>query len=184
MTSFTDTANRAWKLTVDIPTRSRVRAETSFDLFGVLENNAAGLQELSDHERLVQVLWVMIAPQAAAVTTGPVTPEQFGAAFDGDTIESSRAALMEAITLFFPKAKQPIIRAMLAKADQVADLATTRALALLDKVSPEFLLDLTPAETAALEAGTTTLTDLLATKSNGTATSKPASSESTQTLQI
>lgn len=143
MQSFTDTLNKAWSLTVDLPTRSRVRKETAglpdgpFDLFAVLDRDLSGLARLGEPDVLITVLYAMLEPELVKLAIGP---EQFAGRFDGDTIEAAQKAVAEACADFFPS-RRNLMRGILAKGEATTALALRLATEKVDTISPQDLLD-------------------------------------------
>lgn len=110
-------------------------SETTFDVFAVLDPEQ--FKRLADMELLVSVLHSSTSEQIAR---RGLTPEQFAEGFDGNSLELARDALAEAIADFFPSRQQAILRAMLAKEREIRDLATTKAVEVVNGLDASAIL--------------------------------------------
>ena len=101
MASFTDSKGRIWKPTMTVGMLKTLREDYGFD-GAVMQKSMDQLGTLlfSDPERLVGIIYVMCGDQPK---DQGVTPEEFGAAFDGSTLEGAGEALVEAVAGFFPR---------------------------------------------------------------------------------
>jgi hypothetical protein len=136
MKSFKDTAGRTWTLQVNVGTIKRVRDLIGVDLLKVVENNARLLSELADDPiKLADVLYAVIKPEADAAR---VTDVQFGEAMYGDPIGDGFDSLLEALTDFFPQARQrKALETLMAKFRQTANLILDGAQTQIDAIDPQ-----------------------------------------------
>ena len=121
MRIFKDTQGRSWSVTIDIGTAKRVRDVTGCDL---LDSTGAVLDALSaDTIQLVDVLWVIVMPQARQIG---ISDEQFGASLNGDVIEQATEALVQEMLDFCPTRKANLLRGMMKKEQQKIEAALTQ----------------------------------------------------------
>jgi len=99
--AFTDADGRQWQPVITVGFLRQFRNLVNFDLKDLLDEKAARVQELfADQEKFVACVWCLV--ERAARKAG-VTPEQFGMAFDGTTLETAGQAFLEAVLLFTQK---------------------------------------------------------------------------------
>ncbi len=110
MPSYKDTNGREWLVTLNVAQVKRVRERLGVNLADLQEGNL--LVRLSDPVTLVDVLFVLVQPQA---DENSVTDEQFAAALGGDTLSSASTALLEALCDFFPQPTRLMLRKVLAQ---------------------------------------------------------------------
>lgn len=122
--SFKDTKGREWRLEANLGSYGRVSSSTSVKLWDIATENRESLVQLTDALILGQVLWAMVEQQAEAKG---VTPEDFAAAFNGDTLEAAYNALLDEMLFFCPTRQRAMlelavkkIRGVEAKAAQIA----------------------------------------------------------------
>lgn len=156
MKKFLDAEGRPWSVAVNVNTLKRVREMADVNLLDVVDGRLTE-RLAADPELLVNVLWAAVEPAARAATP-PVTAEQFGEAMAGDALDAATAALLEDLADFFPKGKREALRAVLAKANLVQARAAEVALARINDLDVDRLLE---------------------QMSGGSVTSSPASSAST-----
>lgn len=138
MASFKDADNREWKLRLTVGLLGDVKRDAGVDL-GAAIKSPQSLAEIlyTDPADLVKVLWVCVESQAKEAG---VSPEEFGHAFDGPTIEKAGEALLEAVADFFPrtaiakriktdlpKLLEQVDREMIARLDQVTSMSSDSA---------------------------------------------------------
>lgn len=152
MSKFTDANGRDWQVTLTVGLLRPLR-ELGFGLDELKGTTVGGLA-FAEPEKLVEVAWLLCEAQA---DKAGVTPEQFGAGFDGDTLDRFADAFMGAVLLFFPSLRR------LGPA-----LAAKRAV-ILEAVTAEAVKALPTDE--AIRTGVAS-----AMRSNGTAGSSPDSS--------
>jgi hypothetical protein len=121
MAKFQDSTGREWVLTVDVVEIRRVREACSIHLGKIRE-----VIELADDvEKLLDVVWVLIEPQAKAVKTGSVTREQFLRSMIGDCNPAAHDALAEAYLFFCPSRQAAAIREAMARMQSEENGSTT-----------------------------------------------------------
>lgn len=137
---------REWMLTVNVGTVKAVRAALNINLLDLLPSGDGPgvMAKLADPCILVDVLWVLCREQAEKVS---LTDAQFGAMFDGESIEAATLALFHGIADFFPAARRDLLRKVLGKDREVRDAALALANQQLDDMKTTDLL-------AALQATT------------------------------
>ena len=110
MRAFTDSAGRAWTLSLTLDAAKRVKSLLSVNLLELDKGDPPLLTKLgTDVILLCDVVFAILKPQAEAAG---VTDEQFGAALGGDAILAAQTAFYEEMVDFFQK----LGRADLAKA--------------------------------------------------------------------
>jgi hypothetical protein len=111
--AFNDRHGREWRLIIEVDAIERIRDETGVNLYELLDDEAKVLRKLMTAPRkLVEVLWVLVADQAAAAK---VEAEDFGRSFDGDALEAASEAFQQEAVSFFPKPIRQSARKLLAK---------------------------------------------------------------------
>jgi len=110
MRAFTDSAGRAWTLSLTLDAAKRVKSLLGVNLLELDKGDPPLLTRLgTDVILLCDVVFAILKPQAEAAG---VTDEQFGAALGGDAILAAQTAFYEEMVDFFQK----LGRADLAKA--------------------------------------------------------------------
>jgi len=110
MRAFTDSAGRAWTLSLTLDAAKRVKSLLSVNLLELDKGDPPLLTKLgTDVILLCDVVFAILKPQAEAAG---VTDEQFGGALGGDIILAAQTAFYEEMVDFFQK----LGRADLAKA--------------------------------------------------------------------
>lgn len=128
MPNFTDTAGRRWNLALSVGTVKRVRDLAGVDLLAVLDKPQSLIDLAGDPVRFVDVLYVVIKPQADQVG---ISDESFGESLDGETVEAATDAFLEALVDFFPGARKTTLKRVLDRAKSTArsaEAALTKAL--------------------------------------------------------
>ena len=110
MPSFKDTHGREWLVTLNVAHVKRVRERLGINLADLQEGGL--LSRLADPVTLVDVLFVLVQPQADDIN---VSDEQFAAGLGGDTLSSASTALLEALCDFFPRPTRLMLRKVLAE---------------------------------------------------------------------
>lgn len=120
MISFKDNSGRVWLCRVDVAAIRRVRALAGIDLAAAVSIDTQGNADTSvlhqlarDPVLLVDTLYAVLKPQADKLA---LDTEQFAAAFDGETIETAGAALLQGIVEFYPLARRRLLDKILTKA--------------------------------------------------------------------
>ena len=141
MHSFADNAGREWRLNVNVSTLTRVANDTGIRLDKLFESKLSGLEQLlSDPAKLVEVLWSLCETEAKR---GEITPEQFGAGFAGDALESAANALIDEVILFFPSApKRALATTIVEKARETDKYSLELAKKKVQELTPEQVLTL------------------------------------------
>lgn len=139
MHSFVDSLGRVWPVQINVAAIKRVQGLLGLDLYGVADEGMRGLAGLLDDPvRLVDVLYVLCREQADAAK---VSDEEFGRGLGGDSYRLAAEAFVEELADFFPDPRRrQVLRAVIAKTRQLAELLGTQALAELEAVDPATLL--------------------------------------------
>lgn len=126
-TTFKDTANREWSLSIDVFLLEQVENRTGVKIGQLLNNNAAALIDLlNEPVKFVRVLWVLVEEQAEKAG---VKPEQFGRALAGEALGEAANAFMEALAFFSPRRQQrEMIQALTAKGNELAEAVASRVM--------------------------------------------------------
>ncbi len=133
MYAFTDRLGRPWRLDLNYQEVRRLTAAVGVNLLKVLDPGDATLERLTgDIEFLVDLLWAIVAPQAAAAG---VTDEDFGRALSGEILDEAADALVLEIAGFFRRRQRELLLKMWGRIEQIADLVGEEAAKRLD--SPE-----------------------------------------------
>lgn len=141
MKHFDDSEGTSWGVRVTYGDVVRVKRECGgFDLPGMFSDELAGLARLSeDFGLLVAVAYCLCESQATKIG---VSPEEFGARFAGDALESARNAIVEATVDFFPdQRRRDALRELVAKLNKasarVMEVMTPAGLEQLDRAIDE-----------------------------------------------
>ncbi|MEX2188443.1 MAG: hypothetical protein WD875_16665, partial [Pirellulales bacterium] len=105
---FKDTNGREWLVTLNVAQVKRVRERLRINLADLQEGDL--LSRLADPVTLVDVLFVLVQPQADEIN---VSDEQFAAGLGGDTLTAASTALLEALCDFFPEPQRTLLRKVL-----------------------------------------------------------------------
>lgn len=131
MHTFKDTAGREWRLEANMGSYARVAASAGVKLYDIATESRESLVQLTDALTLGKVLWSMVEPQAES---RGVSPEEFAAAFNGDTLESAYNALLDEMLFFCPTRQRKVLELAVRKVREVE----TRAVAVADEKLEEF----------------------------------------------
>lgn len=133
---FTDSTGTVWDLSLNVNVVKRVKA-----LFGVDLSDLGSISSIgNDLSTLVDVIYGIVKPVA---DTQNISPDAFAERFaDGETCERAAESLLEAITNFFPPQKRKILGQIREKSKQADQLATEQAAELIEKTTPQEILDL------------------------------------------
>jgi hypothetical protein len=134
MQAFRDGSDKAheWLLHINVASIRRVRAATGVDLAAL---PASGLGEfLSDVVKFVDVLWVLVEPQAKE---RGVSDEDFGASLSGDSLVRAAEAFVEELIDFFPAPRRGPLREMVKKGRQLDDVMARMAGEEMARFDPE-----------------------------------------------
>ena len=136
MHTFRDENGRQWTLAVNVASVRRVRSLAGIDLPGLFGDEMKPLAALlSDPCKLVDVLWVLAAKQAAAAG---VTEESFAEGLLGDSLQAATEALLEELVDFFPdRARREALREVLTKGKEIGARLAARAGETVRSLNPE-----------------------------------------------
>jgi hypothetical protein len=123
---FKDSDGREWSVRVVVGTVEKVR-EIGVDLADITGQQMKRLS--TDDVLLVRVMWLVCEQQA---DQKHVTPEQFGEAMFGDTLDNAYEALRGALDDFFPSRKREFWRRMMATDEERQRSTMEASLAALD----------------------------------------------------
>lgn len=111
MSKFTDTKDRQWTLTLNVPVMRAVREQTGTHLGKLLQNNNQLLIELlADPIAFVDCLATMTAEQRKQ---RDVTDVDFGESMIGDVFQEAHYAFLEALADFCPGPEYKSVTLML-----------------------------------------------------------------------
>jgi hypothetical protein len=135
MHSFKDQLDREWHVALDVAAVARVKSRLDVNLYKVLDDRCDLFQRLgADIELAVNLLYVLIADQAAAAGVGD---EDFGRGLAGDAIDRAMEALVAETVAFFPHRTRTILGTVREKTIQATETTTRLAIAMMDAVTPE-----------------------------------------------
>jgi len=157
MRSVVDNAGREWKIEGTLPNFERVKRDVDVDML-TLQTTQQCLRQIDDAYTLVRVLYTFVQHQAEAQG---VTPEEFGTAWNADSLSAGADAIIEE-TIFFSRSR---LRPALTMAFKAAKKKEEQEFAAIEAALPEIEVRMAQAL-----ASTGIPTD--------SATSVPASSES------
>jgi hypothetical protein len=135
MKQFKDTQGRDWQVEINIGQIKAVRDALHVDLYALFADEAERL--FSDPVRLVDTLYVLCRRQAEDRKMSDV---DFGGLFEGDVLEASANALVEAMLDFFPTSRRRILRATVEKSKELAPQLETQVLERIASLSVTDLL--------------------------------------------
>jgi len=98
MHPFSDTADRQWRLELNVTALERIRAEADVDLLELVDGGPLLERLMRDPVLLCRVLYALCREQAEA---DGVAAEDFGRGLAGKVITDARTALVEEIVDFF-----------------------------------------------------------------------------------
>jgi len=167
MASFRDSEKREWLVRLDAPTIIEVRQQCEIDLAAVDGRPYEKMRD--DPILLVDVLYVICREQ---IKQAGLTDIDFGRSLVGDAIDGATEAMGDAIADFSPRHRREVLRAMVAKAEQIQATASRQAVERLGdpKLTAELEQAMEERLTQEMEKALTRLRS---------ATNSPASSEST-----
>jgi len=120
MPTFEDTEKRTWSIVVTVATIKRVKELAKVNLLDILDGDLIE-RLVRDPVLLCDAIFAICKPKA---DERKVSDEDFGRAMAGDAIDKASAALLEALTDFFPTARE---RANLKRALDVTEKAIGKA---------------------------------------------------------
>lgn len=136
MATFTDDDKRVWSLRLSVQLLTEIEERTGVSVDKLLDPAAKEMQKLADPRILVRVLWVFVQEQAERAK---VSPEQFGRALGGDSLEAAFNALLDAIVGFYPARQRAALTALTGKINEVAALKATEAEQAIKALDPASL---------------------------------------------
>jgi hypothetical protein len=132
---FKDSAGREWRVELDVTGLKRVKAATGVDVGLLFEDAFRDYRALlRDIGRFVDVVWVLVADQAAA---RGVTDEEFGRALGGDALAAAVEAFQGAVADFYPSRQRAALKMLMAKTRAATDLGHAKTMAGLEALTPE-----------------------------------------------
>ena len=134
MHSFKDTKGREWRLEANLGSYGRVASSTGVKLWDIATENRESLMQLTDALVLGRVLWTMVEQQAE---TKGVSPEDFAAAFNGDTLEAAYNALLDEMLFFCPTRQRAMLELAVKKIRGAEEKAATIASERLEEFEKE-----------------------------------------------
>ena len=139
MERFKDASDREWTLTVTVKTVKAIRDELNIDITKMFEPSET-MNVIGDPVTFVNVLFIVCREQA---TVRGLNDEKFGEALydggDGDVVETARECLIREMLRFFPKARQEMVRATLAKAKELQDVTSDLILKRISGIDVQLL---------------------------------------------
>jgi len=140
MKAFTDSAGRAWEVTVNVGAVRRVRDILGVDLVDVAGGDL--LDRLADDPvLLVDVLYILVKPQADAKGA---SDEDFGRAMVGGVLDEAASALMKELLGFFPSAQRARALGKMARKLEAQQAALAEAEAALAAIPATQTADVRP----------------------------------------
>lgn len=136
MARFLDNKRREWLVPIDVYLVEQVAARVGVTIDGLLADDFKGLMELfgsGSAVKFVRVLWVLVEDQAKAAGVGP---EDFGRALGGDSLGDAATAFMDALADFCPSRQRTILRALMAKGAELAEVQAERAVTAIAGLKP------------------------------------------------
>lgn len=115
MTSFTDTSNRRWNLSLSIGTAKKVRDQTGVNLLAIVDQPQILIGLAEDPVKFVDVLFVLVSDQADALSVSDIA---FGESIDGEVLEAATLAFLESLTKFFTGPRREMLLGVLAKTNE------------------------------------------------------------------
>lgn len=136
MATFTDTLGHSWDVVVTYHEHKRWKSELEVNIFAFLSDP----QELAtiDIEKQIDMIWLAVEGQNDGVDA-----REFAAGLSGDVLQDAIDALWGGIIDFFPEArKRDLLRAVLAKGKAVGDAMASKAIAQLEAVTTDEILNI------------------------------------------
>ncbi len=139
MRQFKDSKGRSWDIAINVASIKRVRGLMGLDLAGLFGDEFKPLAELlGDPCKFVDVLWVLVEPQAKAIA---VSDEQFGESLGGESLMNAADAFCEELADFFPKPRAMSLRQMLNKAKETGEILEEKLKMVVEALSPRTLVE-------------------------------------------
>lgn len=123
--SFIDAKGRSWPVEFTVLELKRCKKSDLGNPLDLFDKDNSIIDRLADPEYLVDLLWVVLAPESKGET-----PESFAALFLGDSLYQARRALAVALANFFQDRQRR--EAAMAMVNKMIELET----AVLSKLDP------------------------------------------------
>lgn len=133
---FTDESGREYESRVTVATAIALKNRLEINLAEIAGGDLLERLE-ADTELLVNVLWLTVEKSAVALG---VSQDEFADSLRGDVFRAAVDAMLGAIADFFPGPKRALLNELLAKSRRVDELATERAAAAVNRLTPEAIL--------------------------------------------
>ena len=144
MKTFTDSAGRAWTLSLTIDAAKRVKGLLDVNLLELEAGDPPLLTKLgTDVILLCDVIFAIVKPQADAAG---VTDEQFGAALGGEVVLAAQTAFYEELVDFFRKLGRTDLAKAVDAQRRMIDLAVRRIETRIDRLDLEAAVESTLGE--------------------------------------
>lgn len=144
MKTFTDSAGRAWTLTLTIDAAKRVKSLLDVNLLELEAGDPPLLTRLgTDVILLCDTIFALVKPQADAAG---VTDEQFAAAMGGDAILAAQTAFYGELVDFFRKLGRTDLAKAVDAQRRMIDLAVARIETRIDRLDLEASIETTLGE--------------------------------------
>lgn len=141
MKTFTDSAGRAWTLTLTIDAAKRVKSLLDVNLLELEAGDPPLLTRLgTDVILLCDTIFALVKPQADAAG---VTDEQFAAAMGGDAILAAQTAFYGELVDFFRKLGRTDLAKAVDAQRRMIDLAVARIETRIDRLDLEAAIETT-----------------------------------------
>ena len=134
-TTFTNTLGNTFNIKVNVFAIKNVKEQTGTDIGKLLNEEAAGLKELTeDPIAMCDVLYVLCEEQAASFG---MSDRQFGESMSGDVYEAAVYAFIEAYADFCPAHLRDVLKQGLKMGKEQAESAKTEFQARLEQLDTE-----------------------------------------------
>ena len=131
--SFADSKGRHWILDLNVTLIDQVKAQTEQNLYELVDRTY--VEKLEKEPRLlVQILWCLIEDQVPTQEPVCESPEDFGRALGGDSLEDATIALLRAFADFCPRARR---RALLKAIEKTGEAQAKAADGLIEVMDGE-----------------------------------------------
>lgn len=139
MKTFNDTKGQTWTVEINVAAGRRCRTLADTNIYGLVENNFAGLAELAtDYERLVNVLFALCKEEAES---RGVDDEAFAALMGGDALWEGYLAFREELIDFFPdRRRRAALKKVVEKGDALGERVFQLGMEKIDEIDLDSLL--------------------------------------------
>lgn len=135
-TSFSDRRGRSWSIELNFGLARRIKRDHAVDFVNWQDGKA--YTALLDDEKLVAVLWCLVADQASAAA---VDEEAFAQGLCGDVLAEALEAITEAVVVFTRPDRRELVREVANLGQKAAAKAIPRALELAASQETDQALD-------------------------------------------